>query len=133
MKKLILLFLVSALLSGCGTTRQLQVVREVSTDTVYLNHIQYDSVYIDQWQYCDRSADTIYLEKVRLEYKYKFLKDTVRIVQIDSIPVIREVEVVREPVAERSRSIPGIYKWSLAICIALLLAIILFIAKKFFL
>jgi len=128
MKKIFPFLLASALLSGCGTTRQIQVVREVSNDTVYLNHIQYDSVYIDQWQYCDRSADTIYLEKVRLEYKYKFLKDTVRIVQIDSIPVIREVEVVKT-----ERFVPGIYKWSLAICIGLLLAIILFIAKKFFL
>jgi len=125
MKKLILLFLVSALLCGCGTTRQLQVVREVSTDTVYLNHIQYDSVYIDQWQYCDRSADTIYLEKVRLEYKYKFLKDTVRIVQIDSIPVIREVEVVKT-----ERYTPWPYRASLVIVIVMVIVLILYVLWK---
>lgn len=130
MKKLILFILAVCTLFGCSSLRQVQtqIVKEVSHDTLYLNHVQYDSVYIDQWQYRDRSADTIYLEKVRLEYKYKFLKDTVRIVQIDSIPVIREVEVVKT-----ERFVPGIYRASLWVCIGLLLAIALFIAKKFLL
>ena len=122
------LVFVSALLAGCGTTRQIQVVERVSRDTLYLNHIQYDSIYVDNWQLTDRSKDTIYVEKVRMEYKYKLLRDTVRIVQIDSIPVIREVEVVKT-----EKYVPSIYKWSLAICIALIILIVLSILKKFFL
>jgi len=73
-------------------------------------------------------VDTIFITDKSIEYKYRLLRDTVRIVQIDSIPVIREVEVVKT-----ERFVPGIYKVSLWLCIGLLLAIILFIAKKFFL
>lgn len=114
MKKVIVI--VSALLiTSCASTRHVQVVERVSRDTLYLNRIQYDSIYIDNWQLTDRSKDTIYVEKVRLEYKYKLLRDTVRIVQIDSIPVIREVEVVKT-----ERYIPKVYKASFWICIILI-------------
>lgn len=124
------LFLVffSALLTGCGTMKQVQVVERVQKDTLYLNHIQYDSIYVDNWQLTDRSKDTIYLEKSHIEYRYKLLRDTVRIVQIDSIPVIREIEVVKT-----ERYVPTIYKWSLAICIALVIVIVIVIVKKIFL
>ena len=120
------LVFVSALLTGCGTTRQIQVVERVSRDTLYLSNVQYDSIYVFQDHLTDRSRDTVYVKDVQYEYKYKFLRDTVRIVQIDSIPVIREVEVVKT-----ERYVPGIYKWSLAICIALIILIVCFILKKF--
>jgi len=128
MKKFAIL-LAAALLCGCSASRQaVQLVREVTHDTLFVNRIQYDSIYIDNWQLTDRTRDTIYLEKSHIEYRYKLLRDTVRIHQIDSIPVIREVEIVKT-----ERFVPGIYRASLWLCIALLLAIILFIAKKFFL
>ena len=128
MKKLVFVFVLVFVLTGCATTRQVQVVERVQKDTLYLNHIQYDSIYVDNWQLTDRSKDTIYVEKVRLEYKYKLLRDTVRIVQIDTIPVIREVEVVKT-----EKYVPSIYKWSLGICIVLIILIVLSIVKKFFL
>lgn len=124
MKKSVFVFV----LTGCSTQRMATVVREATRDTLYLNHIQYDSIYIDNWQLTDRSRDTIYVEKVRLEYKYKLLRDTVRVVQIDSIPVIREVEVIKT-----EKYIPDIYKWSFAICIALVIVIVIVIVKKFIL
>ena len=110
----VIVIVIVIVLTGCATTRQVQVVEQVSRDTLYLNHIQYDSIYIDNWQLTDRSKDTIYVEKVRLEYKYKLLRDTVYKVQIDSIPVIREVEVIKT-----EKYVPSIYKWSLATCIIL--------------
>ena len=105
--------------------KQVQVVERVQKDTLYLNHIQYDSIYIDNWQLTDRSKDTIYVEKVRMEYKYKLLRDTVRVVQIDSIPVIREVEVIKT-----ERYVPGIYKWSLALVIVFVLVFVVYILWK---
>ena len=123
-----LILLTACILTGCSSLRQVQVIERVSRDTLYLNHIQYDSIYVDNWQLTDRSRDTIYVEKVRLEYKYKFLRDTIYRVQIDTIPVIKTVEVVKT-----ERYTPAIYKWSLAICIALIILIVLSIVKKFFL
>ena len=101
------------------------VVRETTRDTLYLNHIQYDSIYIDNWQLPDRSKGTIYVEKVRLEYKYKLLRDTVRVVQIDTIPVIREVEVVKT-----ERYIPKVYKATFWICIILFCVFCVFCVLK---
>ena len=89
-RTIVSVFVLVFVLSGCGTMKQVQVVERVQKDTLYLNHIQYDSIYVDNWQLTDRSKDTIYLEKSHIEYRYKLLRDTVRIVQVDSIPVIRK-------------------------------------------
>ena len=41
-------------------------------------------------------TDTVFIKDVSVEYRYRLLRDTVYKTHIDSIPVIREVEVVRE-------------------------------------
>ena len=48
------------------------------------------------YKYVDRSHDTIYIKDKSVEYRYKLLRDTVRKVRVDSVPVIREIEVVKE-------------------------------------
>ena len=128
MKKFIIVIVIVIVTAACSSLRQVQVVREVSRDTLYLSNVQYDSIYVDNWQLTDRTKDTIYLEKSHIEYRYKLLRDTIYKVQIDTIPVIREVEVIKT-----ERYTPTIYKWSLAICIALIILIVLSILKKFFL
>ena len=128
MKNLLLTLCIALMSASCGTVRQVQIVEKVSRDTLYLSNVQYDSIYVFQDHLTDRSRDTVYVKEVQYEYKYKLLRDTVYKVQIDTIPVIREVEVVKT-----ERYVPSIYKWSLAICIALIILIVLSILKKFFL
>jgi len=126
-----LLILAAALLAGCSASRQAaraSVQVQIQKDTIYFNRVQYDSIYVDNRQLTDRSRDTVYLEKIRMEYKYKILRDTVRIVKTDTIPVIKEV--VKEVEAEKAtvkpeRYIPKIYKWSLGICITIIIALII--------
>ena len=84
------------LLAGCGTQRELPVVERVTRDTLYLHQVQYDSVFVSQERYVDRSRDTLYVQERSVEHRYRRLTDTLRIHQVDSVPVIREVEVVRE-------------------------------------
>lgn len=114
-------------ISGCATTRQIQVVERVSRDTLYLSNVQYDSIYVFQDHLTDRSRDTVYVKDVQYEYKYKLLRDTVYKVQIDTIPVIREVEVVKT-----ERYVPGIYKWSLGVCIGLIAIFIIRLILKIY-
>ena len=84
-------------ISSCSTHRHAtEVVTHTARDTLYIRQTAYDSIYIDRWQSSYRKADTVYLEQIRREYKYQLLRDTIRTVRIDSIPVIKEVEVVRE-------------------------------------
>ena len=92
----LLYLLFCTLLTGCGTQRELPVVERIQRDTVYLHQVQYDSIYVSQERYVDRSRDTLYVQERNVEYRYRLLRDTLRIHQVDSVPIIREVEVVRE-------------------------------------
>ena len=82
---------------GCRSAKQAaQLIREVRTDTLYLSSQHYDSIYVFQDRLLDRSRDTLLIRETKTEYRYKLLRDTVYQTRVDSIPVIREVEVVRE-------------------------------------
>ena len=117
----LLCLLFCTLLAGCGTPRKTSVVERVIRDTLYLHQVQYDSVYVYRDRYVDRSRDTLYVQERNVEYRYRLLRDTLRIHQVDSVPVIREVEVTREVVRA-----PWLYKCLAAIG---LLGILLFILK----
>lgn len=92
----LLCLLFCTLLAGCGTQWKLPVVERIQRDTVYLHQVQYDSILVSQERYVDRSRDTLYVQERNVEYRYRLLRDTLRIHQVDSVPVVREVEVVRE-------------------------------------
>ena len=82
---------------GCRSAKQAaQLVREVHTDTLYLSNVQYDSIFVFKDKLTDRTKDTVYIKDSILEYRYRLLRDTIYKTRVDSIPVIREVEVVRE-------------------------------------
>ena len=121
------LFVVACTLFGCATSRPTSQVVEASLrDTVYVNKVLYDSVYIDNWYYTYEKADTVVVEKTKLEYRYKVMRDTVFRARTDSVPVIREVEVVREV-----RHVPW-YAKVLSVLGVLLLIIILFKVFRYF-
>lgn len=89
---------------SCGSTKQVtQLVEHVQKDTIYLNNIQYDSIYIYQDKYVDRSRDTLYIKDKSIEYRYKLLRDTVKVIQHDSIPY----EVTITEVKETTRPLTG--------------------------
>lgn len=105
---------------SCGSTRVVtQTVERVSKDTIYLSNVQYDSIYIFQdhvsehhlgklplqtsdGKYLDlpTRTDTLYIKDKSIEYRYKLLKDTIRVVERDSIPyevTITEVKEIQRP------------------------------------
>lgn len=94
---------------SCSTTRTIPI-ETIRKDTVYLSNIQYDSIYIYNNVYQDRSRDTLYIKEIQTEYRYKFLRDTIRIVQWDSIPY--EVRIID---VKQVKYIPPWYKWLSAI------------------
>ena len=92
MKKIVILLfilLVACTLIGCATSKQAtQVVESSLRDTIYLNKVVYDSIYIDNWHHTYLKADTVVVEKTKYEYRYKVLRDTVYKARIDTVPVI---------------------------------------------
>ena len=130
MKKIIIfliLLVVACTLIGCATSKKASgVVVASAHDTVYFNKVLYDSIYIDSWHHTYQKADTVVVEKTKLEYRYKLLRDTVFRARIDSVPVIREIEVVREV-----RRVPW-YAKVLSVLGILLLIILLFKIFRYF-
>ena len=92
----LLYLLFCTLLAGCGTQRKLPVVERVMRDTVQVTNVKQDSVFIYRDRTVDRSHDTVYVNDRSVAYRYRRLTDTIRIHRVDSVPVVREVEVVRE-------------------------------------
>lgn len=106
----IVIVIVSMLaLMSCSVTKTIpaETVKEVTrTDTLYINNVQYDSIYVSQDLFTDRSKDTILIRQHDVEYRYKMLRDTIERVKIevvhDSIPYevrIKERVEVEKPMS----------------------------------
>lgn len=112
------LILISSLLCSCSTSRriQMQVAEHIQKDTIYLSTEKYDSIYISH----DRiEKDTLILspykgeqegvliKETNVEYRYKLLRDTIFVKQIDiqrdSIPY--EVRIIE------TREVPRKLTW----------------------
>lgn len=99
-KLLFLLFLVLLLLllSSCRTTSTSAIVpvHSATHDTLWLSKEKYDSVYIDRWQRIERKADTVFCDRAKTEFRYRLLRDTVYKTRTDTIPVVKQVSVVKK-------------------------------------
>ena len=99
-KLLFLLFLVLLLLllSSCRTASNTAIVpvHSATHDTILLSKVKYDSVYIDRWQRIERKADTVFYDRVKTEFRYRLLRDTVYKTRTDTIPVVKQVPVIRK-------------------------------------
>ena len=100
MKKFIIFLLTLLTVYSCTGTRHVtQLVHDIQRDTVYLSNVRYDSICIVKDKLTDRSTDTLYVKDVSVEYHYKLLRDTVKVIQRDSIPyqvtVIETKEITR--------------------------------------
>ena len=92
MKKLLLIFLLYIVIS-CTTTKYVEIPVE-HPKIEYRDRIKHDSIYLRDSIVQKKENDTIYLEIYKYLYKYKYLRDTVNIV--DSIPVVTIQEVTKE-------------------------------------
>lgn len=99
-KLLFLLFLVLLLLllSSCKTTSTSAIVpvHSATHDTIFLRKLKYDSVYIDRWQRIEHKADTVFCDRTKTEFRYRLLRDTVYKTRTDTIPVVKQVPVIRK-------------------------------------
>ena len=123
--------LLSALvLTGCASNRHLQVAEHVTRDTVYVNKLHYDSIYVSRDHFTDRTRDTVYLRDVSVEYRYTLLRDTIYKTRIDSIPY--EVRVVETHEVRHIPLYAKLLSWIGTLALLLLLArlLLLFLRGK---
>ena len=93
-----ILFLFLLLLSSCKTTSNTAIVpvHSATHDTIFLRKQKYDSIYIDRWQRIEHKADTVFCDRVKIEFRYRLLRDTVYKTRTDTIPVVKQVPVIRK-------------------------------------
>ena len=125
----ILFLFLLLLLSSCKTTSNTTAIVPVHSathDTLWLSKVKYDSVYIDRWQRIERKADTVFYDRAKTEFRYRLLSDTVYKTRTDTIPVVKQVPVVRN-----ERYTPPFTKFLAYLCIiALGASVIVLLGKK---
>lgn len=93
MKKLLLAILLGILLSGCATTKYVEVpVDKVKIE--YRDRVSVDTLYRNDSTIIREKGDTVFLEKYKYIYRVKELRDTVNVT--DTITVVNTVEVTKE-------------------------------------
>ena len=124
----ILFLFLLLLLSSCKTTSNTAIVpvHSATHDTIFLRKVKYDSVYIDRWQRIEHKADTVFCDRTKTEFRYRLLRDTVYKTRTDTIPVVKQVPVIR-----KERYTPPFTKFLACLGIIALGAISIFILFKF--
>lgn len=109
-----------ALLSFVGCSPRIVEHIVYQRDTTYVEKVRVDSVWRRDSVFVKEKGDTIYIYKERTRYEYKFLRDTITRVKVDSVTVerIKEVEVVQPLPAWRKWQIRAF--WYLVAAVLLL-------------
>ena len=96
MRHIVFLLLFLAILAATSCTRHVYVpVETTKSDTVYLNRVQIDSIYMRDSVFIEKSGDTIREFQYKYIYRFKDRIDTLYISKTDSIQVPYPVEVVK--------------------------------------
>ncbi len=119
---LLVILSASLLVCGCGSHRTAVATVPVETvvrDTVCLSSMRYDSIFVSNDVYTDRSRDTLLIRDRRVEYRYRLLRDTVRLVRRDSVPY--EVRVTEYRDVPRRHGFASVTVLSLLVIVAVIL------------
>ena len=96
MRHIVFLLLFLAVLAATSCTRHVYVpVETTKSDTVYLNRVQLDSIYMRDSVFIEKSGDTIREFQYKYIYRFKDRTDTLYLSKTDSIQVPYPVEVVK--------------------------------------
>lgn len=96
MRHIVFLLLFLSGLAATSCTRHVYVpVETTKSDTVYLNRVQLDSIYMRDSVFIEKSGDTIREFQYKHIYRFKDRIDTLYISKTDSIQVPYPVEVVK--------------------------------------
>ena len=125
----LLYILIVLCLASCRT--QYVPVNSVTHDSIYINKVQYDSIYKHDSVYIVDRGDTVYLYKYMYLHKYKMLRDTVRVSRIDSIQVPYPVERKLSRWSRIKQEVGGIAIGSICIAVLIMIAYLVVRFRRF--
>ena len=90
------LFIITALFLSATSCRS---TKEVShrADTVYIAQRQYDSVIIDRYTTTETKGDTVLVDRLKTEYRYRLRTDTLYLYHTDTV-----VKTIHKDVSAKS-------------------------------
>ncbi len=97
MRKILFLLFMTLLLGSCKVKEKIVEVPipQIKTEIKYIDKVKYDSIYLKDSVYIIQKGDTIYNNKVAYRYKYKYLKDTIIVNEIDTIIKLQKVTEIK--------------------------------------
>ena len=106
----------------CGHKQIADFAKEVRSDTFRNDRFKHDSVFVGHERMVDSRHDTVFITDLTIEYRYKVVCDTVRIVKCDTIPFVQKVEVTK-----KEPYVPMLYKLSTVVLSIIIISIILYL------
>ncbi|MBO5865934.1 MAG: hypothetical protein J6Q73_07790 [Bacteroidaceae bacterium] len=118
LKKLYLLAGIAMLAVGCTTTKYVPV-ESVRVDSVYVARVERDSIYERDSVFVAVKADTVFVSKVQYRYRDRIVRDTLSVLQRDTITRVVEVEKRLSRREQLKMDVGGGVLWALPIIIGL--------------
>jgi uncharacterized lipoprotein NlpE involved in copper resistance len=98
--------------TSCCSTKDITHIK----DTVYIAHRQYDSVIIDRYTTTETKGDTVLVDRLTTEYRYRLSTDTLHNYHTDTITIT----IVKEASNKNYDMLP----WVIVGIIALILGVV---------
>ena len=102
-------------------------VESVKTDSIYINKVEVDSIYMQDSVYIKEKGDTIYMYKYKYLNRYKLLTDTMYVNRTDTIYNVVEVEKKLTKWQQTKQELGGI---AFGCIVVLIIGIIFALIKK---
>ena len=118
LKKLYILAGIAMLAVGCTTTKYVPV-ESVRVDSVYVARVERDSIYERDSVFVAVKADTVFVSKVQYRYRDRIVRDTLSVLQCDTITRVVEVEKRLSRREQLKMDVGGGVLWALPIIIGL--------------
>lgn len=104
--------------NSCTTTKYVPV-ESVRVDSVYIARVERDSIYERDSVFVAVKADTVFVSKVQYRYRDRVVRDTLSVLQCDTITRVVEVEKSLTRIEQLKMDVGGGVLWALPIIIAL--------------
>ena len=118
MRNLFILIVLTFFVNACTTTKYVPV-ESVHVDSVYIARIERDSIFEKDSVFVTMKADTVFVSKVQYRYRDRIVRDTLSVLQRDTITRVVEIEKKLSRSERLKMDVGGGVLWTLPIIIGL--------------
>ena len=115
MRNLFILIVLTIFVNSCAT--KYVPVESVRVDSVYVTRVERDSIFERDSVFVMAKADTVFVSRVQYRYRDRILRDTLSVVQRDTITRVVEVKRKLTRSEQLKMDLGGGVLWALPIII----------------